>query len=414
MSDASRAAAAPPVRLVHVFTVGDSLMFVRGQVGWMRERGIETSVVTSPGPLLDEFAAREGVPAAGVEMPRSVTPLRDLGALRRLVAVLRRVRPHIVHAHTPKGGLLGMAAARLAGVPVRVYHMRGLPMLSATGARRRLLRATERASCALAQRVICVSRSVRDVAVAEGIVPAGKVRVLLGGSGNGVDARGRFDGDADGAEARAALRAELGIPADAFVVGFVGRLVADKGVVELAEAWARVREALPGAHLLAVGPWEPQDPVPGAVRERLEADPRAHLPGRRPDVPALYRAMDVVALPTYREGFPNVLLEAAAMRLPAVATAVPGCVDALVDGVTGTLVPARDAGALADALLRYARDPELARRHGAQGRERVLREFAQERLWEELLAEYRALLDRAGQALPAGAARPLVRGSRPC
>jgi lipopolysaccharide/colanic/teichoic acid biosynthesis glycosyltransferase/glycosyltransferase involved in cell wall biosynthesis len=390
--------AEPPFRLLHITTVPMSLGFLRGQVQFMEERGFRFHALCSPGADLDEFGRRHGVPVFGVEMPRSITPLRDLAAVRRIVRVIQRVRPHIVHAHTPKGGLLGMIAAALTGVPVRIYHMRGLPLMGAAGPKRRLLRWTERLSCALAHRVFCVSNSLRDVALGEGLCPPEKITVLAGGSGQGVDADGRFNPDRLGGPARAEARARLGIPAGAPVIGFVGRLVRDKGIVELTDAWRRLRAEFPDAHLLLVGPFEPQDPIPAEVVAFLQNDPRVHLTGMDWDTPPLLAAMDLLVLPTYREGFPNAPLEAAAMRLPVVATRIPGCVDAVAEGITGTLVPPSDAAALTTAIRAYLEDPDLRCRHGNAGRERVLREFRQEVIREAVHREYGELLGhRAGR-----------------
>jgi glycosyltransferase involved in cell wall biosynthesis len=171
----------------------------------------------------------------------------------------------------------------------------------------------------------------------------------------------------------------------------VGRVVRDKGIHELCEAWRRVRREVPRARLLLVGKAEPQDPVSEHVLRELQNDPTVHLAGFVADVPGLYAASDVVVLPTYREGLPNVPLEAAAMGLPVVATRVVGCVDAVLHGLTGTLVPPRDAGALAEAMIGYARDPMLRARHGEAGRRRVLQEFVPERLWAELASVYERL-----------------------
>jgi glycosyltransferase involved in cell wall biosynthesis len=380
------------IRVVHVATDPTSFSFLRGQARFMAERGVVLHGIASPGEYLRTFSAAENVPTDAVNMPRRITPLRDLVAVAQLVRRLRRLRPHIVHSHTPKGGLLGMIAAWLARTPVRIYHMRGLPMLSAQGRKRLLLRTTERLACALSHRVLCVSHSVRDIAIAEGLASASKLRVLAEGSGNGVDARGRFDPGQLPSEARARTREQLGIPLEAFVIGFIGRLVRDKGVVELAEAWQTVRELRPDAHLILVGPFEPQDPVPSEVRAALERDERVHLTGVVWDTPPLYSAMDVVALPTYREGFPNVVLEASAMERPVVATRVPGCIDAVVDGVTGRLVPPYAGEALAAALLDYAGTPGERDAHGRAGRARVLASFTPQVIWQELHREYSVLV----------------------
>lgn len=378
--------------VAHVTTIPMSLTFLRGQVGYMKSRGLAVHAISSPGEELWSFAVEEQIPVYAVEMTRRITPLRDLRALWRLRKVLSEIRPTIVHSHTPKGGLLGMLAAMLERVPIRVYHMRGLPFVTATGIKRRVLVSSEKLACALAHRVLCNSHSMRGIAIEEGLCPAEKIEVLRSGSGNGVDATGRFDPDRVPAGAGREVREELGIPLDSEVVGFLGRLVREKGIVELEEAWRRLRSDHMEAHLLLIGPFETQDPLPGRAIERLQEDPRVHLMGLDWDTPRLYAAMDLVVLPTYREGFPNVPLEAAAMRLPVVATRIPGCVDAVVDGVTGTLVPVRDAVALEHAIRTYLEDPVLRRRHGEAGRERVLEEFRPEAIWAAVHEEYAQLL----------------------
>jgi glycosyltransferase involved in cell wall biosynthesis len=388
--EAARSITGERVRVAHVTTVPLTLHFLRGQVGFMRDAGFAIHAISSPGPELSAFGTEQRVPVHAVAMTRQLTPLRDLRAVLEVWRALRRIRPDVVHAHTPKGGLVGMLAASLGRAPVRVYHLRGLPLVTARGPRRWLLRAAEWTSCRLAHRVLAVSHSVRDLAIAEGLCPPGKITVIAGGSGNGVDAAGRFT--PRGAAARLEARASRGIPPDARVIGFVGRLVPDKGVGELASAWSRLRAEDPALHLLLVGLPEAHDPLPAGVLAGLEADPRVHLAGFDTDTPRLYAAMDVVALPTYREGFPNVALEAAAMALPIVATCVSGCVDAVQNEVTGVLVPPRDPAALADALRRYLSDPALRERHGEAARRRALAEFRQDRIWEGIAAEYRNLL----------------------
>lgn len=387
------------VKLLQITTVPETLSFLKGQTGYMKARGFEVHALSSPGEFLTEFAESEQVSVHAVKMHRRITPLQDIYAIFQIWLHLIQIRPQIVHAHTPKGGLVGTISAWLARVPIRIYHIRGLPFMTATGYKRLLLRWSEKVSCLLANQVLCVSHSIREVAVAE-ICPANKVKVLLGGSGNGVDASGKFNPTQVGEHTRQETRQKYGIPADALVVGFVGRIVRDKGIAELVAAWKTLREELPNLYLLMVGSFEPQDAVSPDIENLLTSDDRIHLTGIVYNTAPVYAAMDILTLPTYREGLPNVPLEAAAMELPVVATLIPGCIDAVQDGVTGTLVPPRNAEALADAIRLYLNDPELRRQHGQVGRDRVLHEFRQEAIWEAVYQEYLQLLQQQGLSAP--------------
>ena len=228
----------------------------------------------------------------------------------------------------------------LARVPVRIYHMHGLPYMTASGMKRRILFMTEKLACYLAHRVFCVSPSLREVALTEGICSSDKL-VVLGGHGNGVDAEVRFNPARVGNEARCQARESLGIPPDSMVLGFVGRVVRDKGIVELAEAWKDLRSNFPTLHLLIVGPFEGQDPVPVEVERQLRSDERVHLTGQVEDPAPLYAAMDIVTLPSYREGFGMSSWRPRQWSAPSLLPASPGCVDAVQDGATGFLIPPR-------------------------------------------------------------------------
>lgn len=391
------------MRLIHLTTVPQTLLFLRGQAGFFRSQGFDVHAVSSGGEELRWFAATEGVTAHAVPMRRAISPLADLVALLRLWRLFRSLRPDIVHAHTPKAGLLGMIAATLAGVPMRIYHIHGLPVVTSRGLRRALLTMSDRLSCRLAHRVLCVSRSIRELATCERLVAGRRIEVLGAGSINGVDAEHRFRRSAEVLTAAQQVRMRWGIPQDAIVVGFVGRVVREKGVGELAEAWLALRQEFPSAHLLIVGTEETHDPVDPATLQKLRADPNAHFVGQDWETPPLYAAMNVLALPTYREGFVVVALEAAAMELPIVGSDVPGCRDAVVDGETGCLVPARDPHALRLALARYMRDPDLRRKHGLQGRARTLRDYRPQTLWTAQLDVYR---DLTPNRRAAGVSRP--------
>ncbi len=374
-------------RLVHVLTVADSLVFIDTVVRRATERGFEVTVITSPDERLEAFGRRLGVRTVPLEMPRRVSPLRDGLALSALHRQLVRLQPDVVHAGTPKGGLLGMLAARACEVPVRLYQMRGLAYVTARGPLRTVLQATERLSCGAATRIICQSRSLHAQALSEGLVSPARSEVVLEGS-NGVDALGRFE-PTQHREAGRALRRRFGIGDDEVVFGFVGRLVRDKGVPELMEAFERLC-GLPGPkpRLLIAGPFEPRDPVSADVKARLEQHPQVHLLGAVSEAAPVYAASDVVVLPSHREGFPNVPLEAAAMGLPVITTRVPGCVDAVVEGVTGTLVGVDDPAALCAAMDRLRSDLGLRARLGEAGLLRARASFSRERVADAMVDLY--------------------------
>jgi glycosyltransferase involved in cell wall biosynthesis len=375
-------------RLVHVTTVAQSLVFFRGQLSFLRRFGLEINVVCGPGEGIEELEAREGVRVHVVPMARRIDPAADLVALRALRRIYRRLRPDIVHAHTPKGGLLGVLSARAFGVPLVLYQLRGLRLSTLRGARRALFSAVERTSLNLAHGVIANSHSLRREVLDLDLVAPLRIEVLGAGSGNGVEGRGRFDPDRIPGERRRELRASLGVPEDAVLFLFAGRLVNDKGVRELAEAWRKVAAAHPNAHLVLIGWTDDTDPVGDHVLETFAPARRAHRIPATKDMPSWYLASDVVVLPTYREGMPNVLLEGSAMGRPVVSTHAAGSVDCVRDGETGLLVPVADARALEAAMGRLAGDGLLRARLGAAGRAHMLASFDPETLWTRLAQRY--------------------------
>ncbi len=394
------------MKVVHLTTVATSLRFVEGHIRFLRERQIEVHTISSSSPELPEFAQRNDVISHSVEIQRQISPWRDLRSLWQLVRRLRAIRPQIVHAHTPKAGLLGMIAATLARVPVRIYHIHGLPLMTAYGIKRRLLRMTDRLACRLAHKVYCVSESLLEAVAQKGIVPASQLAVLEKGSIGGIDALGNFNPERFAADESAQIRVRLGIPRDAKVIGFVGRIVRDKGIHELLEAWQQLHSEFNDLHLLIVGPEESADAVSPSVRDLLRNDPQIHCVGFQEETAPYFLAMDVLAFPTYREGFGLVATEAAAMERSVVATKIPGCIDAVDENVTGLLVPAQDARALASALQRYLHDTDLARRHGQAGRRRVLQYFQPQRIQQALWRGYLECLQEKGLPLPESTQRP--------
>ncbi len=375
------------LRVMSVVTSSLSVRLFEARPEYFAGKGYEVMVVSSAGEELRK-AEREGVRTAEVQMAREISPWRDLVSLWRLVRVMRRLRPTITNVGTPKAGLLGGLAAWLCGVPCRYYTLYGLRCETATGMKREVLIAAERMACGCAHRVICVGESLRQKAIELGVVEASRTVVLGGGSCNGVEAE-RFAPTAQVLRRGRQMREELGIPGNAPVVGFVGRLTKDKGINELVEAYCELRKEMAELRLLLVGEMEEGDPLTARTRWLLEKEPGIVRTGFVQDPADHYHVMDVLALPTYREGFPTVVLEAHAAGKPVVAARATGAVDAVIDGVTGILVPVGDAQALASALELVIRDRGLAAALGSAGRERVLQEFRRETVWEALEEEYR-------------------------
>jgi glycosyltransferase involved in cell wall biosynthesis len=381
------------MKIFHGTTVPSVLSFFDGLPRFLAQNGCVVAVWSSPGPELDRYADTERCEAYSVVMLREISPFRDIVACIRLIRLFRRTRPDIVHAHTPKAGLLGMLAARIAGVPVRIYHIHGFPYMTAKGWRRLLLLSTERASVRLSNKVFAVGAGMRHVAIEEKICPANKVQVLHNGTAGGIDAAKRFCPELISPQVVADLRVRLNLPNDAKVVGFVGRLARDKGIVELVDAWRLLAANDPSLHLVLVGGVDARDGVPGCVIDEWRSTPHIHLAGHIEEVAPWYLLFDLLALPTYREGYGNVLLEAAAMRVPVVASRIPGCSDAVIDGVTGFLFELRNTEELAKTMGRYLADPELRRQHGENGRRRVLRDFVPTDVFHCMLEEYKKLVE---------------------
>jgi glycosyltransferase involved in cell wall biosynthesis len=385
--------------VLHIATSPLSLRLMRGQLTSLREAGFEVSVITSPGEGLDAAKHSEGIKIHPVSMAREVSPWKDLKSLVRLYRVVRRLRPSITNVGTPKAGLLGGIAAWLARVPCRFYTLRGLRCETARGLKLRILLLSERLACSCAHRVICVSESLRQKAIALGIVEPHRTLVLGAGSSNGVDFL-QYSPTPILLQSAAKLRLELKIPPESQVVGFVGRLTRDKGIAELVKAFSRLRGTSRTLRLLLVGDFEEGDPLPKDVRREIETNSKIIRTGFVPEAAAYYHLMDVLALPTHREGFPNAVLEAQAAGKPVVGTRTTGVVDAVVDGVTGIMVPAGDAETLAKSLELLLTNKDLAAAKGRAGHERVRREFQQERIWGALAREYSALLSAHGLARP--------------
>lgn len=377
-------------RVAHVTTVDLSLRYLLlNQLQRIRDEGYEVYSVSADGPDVAEVEA-QGIPHFSVPMTRRFTPLADLRALLALVRLMRRERFDVVHTHTPKAGLLGQLAARLSGVPVVVntlhgfyFHddMKPLP--------RRFYIWMERIAAQCSDSILSQNQEDIATAIAEGIASP----KLLTWLGNGIDVR-KFDRRRLSEDTLGALRKDIGLRAGAPVVGFVGRLVAEKGILDLLAAAKTVCREIPGAQFLIIGPYDEEKPdaLRPDVAERYGIAANCHFLGMRHDMPELYALMDVLVLPSYREGFPRAPMEASAMGVPAVVTDIRGCREAVEHGENGLLFPVGDVNALARALVELLRDEEGRKQMGAAGRKIAEERFDEQKVFDRVLREYERLL----------------------
>lgn len=369
--------------VVYGISVGTSaLSLLKGQLGWLRSMGWEVTLVTSPDDAGFEAAQREEVSFHPIRMSRDISPFADMAALVRWIFFLWRAQPSAVNVSTPKAALLGGIAAWLTRVPRRVYVVRGLRLEGSHGVLAGLLWLAEWLTMHFATDVLFVSRSLAEEAKRRRLLEPGKSWVIGAGSSNGVDSRAIADRAA--AVSRDEARSRLSLSPESFVVGFIGRITADKGIDTLVEAFSSggVRDHI---RLLVIGATE--DPTLEAklhsLGEQVRLVPWTH------DVYGHLAAIDVLCLPTRREGFPNVVLEAAAAGVPSITTRATGAIDSVVDSETGLLIDIGAAQSLAEKINLLAGCPSLVQRMGQSARQRVTKDFQPERIWQgisEILA----------------------------
>jgi glycosyltransferase involved in cell wall biosynthesis len=381
---------AEPLKVVHISSVDLGILFIMPQLRALQADGFEVHAMCADGPLVPSFEA-EGIRMHRIAVTRDMTPFADLKLLGQLVKILRRERYTIVHTHTPKIELIGQLAARLARVPVVLYTNHGLIFLGRSGLQKSLFKTIARISGLFSDRIL--SQSAEDVAtvVEEKIYRHDKVGFL----GNGIDIT-ELRAERFTAEQLRAKKRELRVPEENKVVGMVGRYVWEKGYREFFEAAQQISRTHEAVSFVTVGvPLESErDPVDFSLLTQLGIESKVVVLKSRSDMAELYSLMDVVVLPSYREGFPRSLMEASAMSKPVVASDVSGCRQAVIDGYNGYLVPVKDSGAIAENVERLLKDPQLAKRLGANGRALAEERFNVALVIERLRACYEELLKR--------------------
>ncbi len=374
-------------KLFFVATVPGFFNFFRGQLSALKSLG-EVALVASPNGGLSEIAKDEGVAFREILIARQIALLKDICALWKMFWLFVREKPAMVHGNTPKGALLSMLAAFAARVPVRVFMCHGLCYSTAYGLKRFILSSMERVTCLLSTNTIAVSHGLKKELIASKFCSPAKVSVILNGCVSGIDLRRFSPGD------KAFAKSDLNCNG-AFVFGFVGRIVRDKGVEELVGAFSRLLKDFPDIRLLLVGKSENANAISEKILHAIEQTPQIIHVGFRKDLPKFYRAMDCFVFPSYREGFGMVVAEAGACGVPCIVSDINGCNEIVREGENGTIIPPRDAESLYAAMKHFYENrstllPKLAER----SRELIASRYEQGAVWEATLAMYRNLTEQ--------------------
>ncbi|WP_207512464.1 glycosyltransferase family 4 protein [Longitalea luteola] len=375
-------------KLIRITTVPVSLsVLLKDQLRYMSDH-FEVLAVSSPDKILEQVGVREGVRTAPVTMTRAITPVQDVKALWKLYRLLKKEKPAIVHTHTPKAGLLGMIAGRMAGVPVRMHTVAGLPLMENTGVKRKVLNFVERLTYSCATNVYPNSKHLAGFILQNRFCKEKKMKVLGNGSSNGINTR-FFQPGEELQKAAADLKKKYGFTDKNFVFVFVGRLVKDKGIEELVEAFSALKQKHPDIKLLLVGPYEPElDPLTPATNKIIETDQSIIHAGFQQDIRPFLMISQALAFPSYREGFPNVPMQAGCFNLPSIVTDINGCNEIIEDGKNGLIIPAKNAAELQKAMERLLTNTALYLTLQKNARKMIVDRYEQKYLWELLLKEY--------------------------
>ncbi|GGE00560.1 glycosyltransferase family 4 protein [Planktosalinus lacus] len=397
-------------KLIRITTVPLSLnVLIKGQLRFMKAHFEVLAVSSGPEEELKEVERREGVSTVQVKMTRSITTLQDLKAVWQLYRLFKKEKPHIVHTHTPKAGTVGMLAAKLAGVPHRLHTVAGLPLLEATGAKRKLLDTVEKFTYSCATKVYPNSKGLYDIILQQAYCKATKLKVIAKGSSNGIDTT-HFNTEQISNNQKEVLRSQLNIQPNDFVYVFVGRLVGDKGINELVKAFTRQTggdskeshsepqqswgEGISPrtTKLLLVGPFESElDPLQPQTLHQIQNNPNILTVGFQKDVRPYLAISHALAFPSYREGFPNVVMQAGAMGLPAIVTDINGCNEIIEVGKNGLVIPVKDTDVLFEKMQQLQTDNKLYTQLQQNARPMICERYEQRVVWEAILEEYRTL-----------------------
>ncbi|WP_373813718.1 glycosyltransferase family 4 protein [Porphyromonas loveana] len=375
--------------LLRIVTTSGSFSLLKGQLRFLSQKGWNViGVAGEPENRLQQLTEAEGITSIFIpHLVRPISPANDLKAFLELIRAIKKEKPLIVHANTPKGSLLGMLAAWYCRVPHRIYTVTGLRFETATGLFRRLLIAMERITCLCATKVIPEGDGVAATLRRERIT-AKPLKKILNGNINGVDLE-YYSRNQSLEEAARQIKAKIG---EGFTFIFVGRIVRDKGIIELIEAFQRLQKEHSECRLVLLGRQESDlDPIRPSTLQAIKDNPAIFEAGWQNDVRPWLAAADALAFPSYREGFPNVVMQAGAMSLPSIVTDINGCNEIIIEGENGYIVPPRDPQALYQRMKNMVEDTATTKMMAQKARPLIAERYEQQAVWEAILSEYQKL-----------------------
>ena len=378
-------------KLIRITTIPLSLeKLLEGQLTFM-DQYFEVTAVSAEKERLEKYGQDNKVDTFCVEMTREITPFKDLKAVYKLYTFFKNENPLIIHTHTPKAGIVGMLAAKLAGVPIRLHTVAGLPLMETTGSKRKVLNFVEKLTYTLATKVYPNSRGLYEIILKEKFASPSKLKVLGKGSSNGIDTS-YFDPSKYSSEFKLNLRQELKIPEANLLFIFIGRLVSEKGINELIRAFSKLHRSNPDCNLLLIGPFEQElDPLKPETLELIQTHPGIISVGYQLDVRPYLAISDVLTFPSYREGFPNVVMQTGAMNLPSIVTDINGCNEIISEGKNGLIIPVKDENALYCSMLNLLGNEDLRFSIASKARREITSNYERKEFWKILLKEYQEL-----------------------
>ncbi len=381
-------------KIIRITTVPGSLRdLLKGQIKFMSEffEMIAISSTGGAGATLEDYELAEGIKTIPVEMTRQITPFKDLRAVYKLYKIFKTENPFIVHTHTPKAGTLGMLAAKLANVPNRLHTIAGLPLVESTGLKRVLLNIVEKTTYTCATKIYPNSQGLNTIILEHKFTKKEKLKVIANGSSNGIDIA--YFSPVHFTEIfKNALKNKLNINENDYVFVFMGRLVKDKGINELISAFNKLSTSQSNIKLLLVGTYEKDlDPLLPETINIIKTHPNIIVTGWVSDVRPYFAISDVLAFPSYREGFPNVVMQAGAMELPSIVTNINGCNEIIEHEKQGLLIPIKNDIAIYDAMNYALTHKESVSKMGIASRINIVSKFERQKIWDALLEEYNQL-----------------------